>query len=244
MEVDPKSLGCAPGAIPDHYAEVGAVFCVFDPGFYGRDHGDASGVPPDSPVITCAGVYPAGGRIDNTSTANANYTGATVRGDGANGAGIEPIWMAFYTDYIKAEIVSRGGNTATARTLLSTAVQNSINQVRAFATSKAQTTTREPNNPAYITAVQTAYDAAADKLDVIGREFYIACWGNGIEAYNNYRRTSAPVNMQPTIQLNPGVFFRSYVYPAVYVNLNSNAVQKDPTVTNKVFWDTNPDNLQ
>jgi hypothetical protein len=244
LEVDPKSLGCAPGAIPDHYAEVGAVFCVFDPGFYGRDHGDASGVPPDSPVITCAGVYPAGGRIDNTSTANANYAGTTVRGDGANGAGIEPVWMAFYTDYLKAEIVFRTGNTATARTLLTTAVQNSINQIRAFATSKSQTTTREPNNPAYIAAVEAAYDAAADKLDVIGREFYVACWGNGIEAYNNYRRTSAPVNLQPTIQLNPGVFFRSYVYPAVYVNLNSTAVQKDPTVTNKVFWDTNPDNLQ
>jgi hypothetical protein len=32
------------------------------------------------------------------------------------------------------------------------------------------------------------------------------------------------------------------VYPAVYANLNSNAVQKDVTKINKVFWDTNADN--
>jgi hypothetical protein len=62
-----------------------------------------------------------------------------------------------------------------------------------------------------------------------------------VEAYNNLRRTSAPRNLQPTLQPNPGPFLRSQIYPADYVNLNENAVQKDYNTTVKVFWDTNPD---
>ena len=49
--------------------------------------------------------------------------------------------------------------------------------------------------------------------------------------------------MQPPLQVNPGPFLRSLVFPSVYVNLNSNATQKDYDATNKVFWDTNPDVL-
>jgi hypothetical protein len=243
--VDPKAVGCSVGAIPDHYSNGNYVFCTFDPGFYGRDHGDASGTPPDSPVITCAGIYPAGGKIDNTSTANSTFRGPTVRGDGGNGAGIEPIWMSFYTDYLKAEILSRNGDQAGAKAALTEAIENSITEIRAFAASKGQTLTagREPSTTDYVDAVEAAFDATTNKLDVIGREFYVALWGNGLEAYNNYRRTSAPRNPQPTLQLNPGPFFRSVVYPAVYANLNSNATQKDVTVTNKVFWDTNTDTL-
>ena len=103
FEIDPKSLGCTEGAIPAHYASGGYEFCTFEPGFYGRDHGDASGTPPDSPVITCAGSYPAGGKSDVTSTVNENFASATQQGDGGNGAGIEPIFMSFFTDYMIAE---------------------------------------------------------------------------------------------------------------------------------------------
>jgi hypothetical protein len=244
-EIDPKSIGCEVGAIPDHYANGGYVFCTFDPGFYGRDHGDASGTPPDSPVITCAGIYPAGGKIDNTSTSNSNFADATVRGDGADGAGIQPIWMSFYTDYLEAEFLART-NDVDAENVLYGAISKSITQIRAFATAKGQVLSpgREPSTSAYLDAVETAYAGATDKIDVVGREFYVATWGNGLEAYNLYRRTSAPGNFQPTLQLNPGPFFRSIVYPASHANLNSSATQKDVTKTNKVFWDTNPDDLQ
>ena len=247
-KVDPKALGCAVGAIPAHYAAGGYVFCIFDPGFYGRDHGDASGTPPDSPVITCAGSYPAGGRPDLNGTTGQTalaYAKSTIRGDGANGAGIEPIFMSFYLDYYKAEILARRGDNAGAKTALTNAIANSITQVRNFSVGKGQSLTAglEPSTSRYQTAVSDLYDAAAKKTDVIGREFWVASWGNAIEAYNSYRRTSAPKIMQPTTSTNPGVWMRSVVYPAQYVNLNSSAVQKDVFVTNKVFWDTNPDNL-
>ncbi len=74
-------------------------------------------------------------------------------------------------------------------------------------------------------------------------EFYKAVWGNGLEAYNLYRRTSAPRNMQATLQVNPGVWLRTQVYPSVYVNLNQNAKQKDAQAVVKTFWDNNPETL-
>ncbi|MBI3220280.1 MAG: SusD/RagB family nutrient-binding outer membrane lipoprotein [Bacteroidetes bacterium] len=242
---DQKALGCTPGTPPAHYTAVNAVFCVFEPGFYGRDHGDASGTPPDSPVITCAGVYPAGGRPDNNSVVNTAYNKPTKRGDGANGAGIEPIWMAFYTDFIKAEISARRGDPVTAKTQLNTAINNSITAVKAFAVSRAQAVSPaslEPSTPAYLTAVNAAYDAATLKTDVIGREFYIAAFGNGVEQYNNYRRTSAPRNLQPTLQTGSGPWTRSFPYPATYTTLAGKEAKPNEQV-NKVFWDGNTDIL-
>jgi len=242
--IDPKAIGCTPGTNPDHYLAGNYPFCVFDPGFYGRDHGDASGAPPAGPTLTCAGVYPAGGRLDNTSVTNTTYASSTKRGDGAKGAGIEPIFMSSFTNYMKAEIVARAGNTATAKTLLATAIQSSITQVRSFSNGKGQTlTVAEPSTTTYQSAVAYLYDNASSKLKIVGREFWVASFGNGVEAYNSYRRTSGPDIMQPTLQTGAGPWFRSMIYPANYVNLNNLATQKDTDKVNRVFWDGNPDNL-
>ncbi|MBA4053706.1 MAG: hypothetical protein C0490_03245 [Marivirga sp.] len=243
--VDPKAVGCSEGAIPTHYATGNYEFCTFEPGFYGRDHGDASGTPPDSPVLTCAGAYPEGGLVDKNSTLNDSFYDATKQGDGGDGAGIEPILMSSFTKYMIAEYYARTGDNATAKTMLESAIRTSIKDVQDFATSIGQVVPASliPSTDAYWDKVEAMFDAASDKTDVIGREFYAACWGNGIEAYNNYRRTSAPANMQPTLQVNPGPWYRSLIYPAIYVNLNSSAQQKDIDATNKVFWDTNPDTL-
>src|SRR5258708_3318757 len=209
---DPKAIGCTPGAPPPNYTAWGGnVFCVFEPGFYGRDHGDGSGTPPDGATMTCAGVYPAGGRPDNTSITTQTYNGSAKRGDGANGGGIEPIWMNFFTDYLLAEVLARNGQTANARARLLTAITNSITAVKGFADGKSQSVTRSPwsanswtsgSVPAdgcaslaptggaapsaaylqclfnkmaqnYLTAVGTAYDAAAIRTDVISKEYWI-----------------------------------------------------------------------
>jgi Starch-binding associating with outer membrane len=245
FEVDPKSVGCSEGAIPNHYATGGYEFCTFDPGFYGRDHGDASGTPPDGQVMTCTGAYPSGGRVDITSTGNGNYYQVTKEGQGGNGAGIEPIFMTCFNDYMIAEYYARIGDNATAKTFLLSAINKSITEVKNFATSIGQTVAPnlQPSTTAYTDAISAEFDSNPNKVKVIGREFYAACYGNGIEAYNLYRRTSAPDNMQPLLQVSNSLFLRSLVYPAVYVNLNSSATQKDYDATNKVFWDTNPDVL-
>jgi len=244
-EVDPKSVGCTEGAIPNHYASGNYEFCTFEPGFYGRDHGDASGTPPDGQVMTATGAYPSGGRTDTNSTANDSYYSVTKEGQGGNGAGIEPIFMACFNDYMIAEYYARIGDNANAKTFLLSAINKSITEVKNFSTSIGQTVPAglQPSTTAYTDAISAMFDSAPNKVKVVGREFYAACYGNGIEAYNIYRRTSAPDNMQPTLQINPGPFLRSLVYPSVYVNLNSSATQKDYDATNKVFWDTNPDVL-
>jgi hypothetical protein len=243
VQVDSKSVGCEQGAIPDHYSAGSYVFCTFDPGFYGRDHGDATGAPPDGMVKTCPGAYPAAGQIDNAVTGT--HFDPTKQGDGGNGAGIQPIFMSFYTDYMKAEIMERA-TPGSGKAQLLTAIQNSIDQVRNFANSVGQVLNPgvEPSTVNYINAVDAAYTGASNKLDVVGKEYWVACWGNGIEAYNNYRRTSAPRDPQPTVRVNPGPFLRSLIYPSVYVNLNSSVTQKDVEATNYVFWDTNADDLQ
>jgi hypothetical protein len=275
--VDPKALGCTLGAAPDHYVAGNYPFCAFDPGFYGRDHGDASGTPPDPPVITAAGIYPAGGRPDNTVAdlnvpATNTYATATKRGDGADGAGITPIYMSFFTDYMKAEILARGGDAAGAKAQLRTAIMNSVAAVKSFAESKNQAVTRSPwtnaswspgpasdcsgltgtaatacvfNNfvNTYVDAVNVLYDAAPNKLKIIGREYWVATWGNAVEAYNSYRRTGGPDNFQPTLQTDAGPWLRSIIYPSVYVNLNSSATQKPLDTVVKVFWDGNPATL-
>ena len=116
---------------------------------------------------------------------------------------------------------------------------------RAFAASKAQALTAglEPSEAAYTAALTALWTAAgADKdmqLAVASKEFYIATWGNGIEAYNLYRRTGKPGDMQHTLAANPGAFVYSLIYPAYFVNLNSSGVQKTATAVNRVFWDNN-----
>jgi len=74
------------------------------------------------------------------------------------------------------------------------------------------------------------------------REFYIATYGNGIEAYNMYRRTGYPSGMQFVLahdEKDAGdPYIRSSYYPAVAVNRNSSISQKSG-VDVKVFWDQN-----
>ena len=152
--------------------------------------------------------------------------------------------MGFFTDFVKAEIQERT-SPGSGLAQLHIAITNSITSVKAFAAAKKQAlATQVPTTTAkYLLAIDYQYGVATRKMDIVGKEFYVACWGNGVEAYNLYRRTSAPKNLQPTIQTGPGPWLRSMTYPAVYVNLNSNAKQKDYTITNKVFWDANPDQL-
>ena len=90
--------------------------------------------------------------------------------------------------------------------------------------------------------VLAKYDATTtndEKLEIIMKEYYIALWGNGIDAFNNYRRTGKPGNMQLPIVSAPGAFTSSMFYPSVHVNRNNTAAQKTG-VDKHVFWDTNP----
>ncbi|MEP6724698.1 MAG: SusD/RagB family nutrient-binding outer membrane lipoprotein, partial [Bacteroidota bacterium] len=225
-------------------------YCTVTRGYHGRDHGDNSGAPPDGNYVTAWGVYPAGGQFD------ANQFAPVSLGLGGQGSGILPIWLSSFTSFLEAEAALTLGITdaGTTRSLLDKGVTASITKVLAF-----PATTNVTPNPAYVpTSAQVTnysnlvlnnYDTATtadSRLNIVMTEYYIALWGNGNESYNNLRRTGKPAAIQPAVAVpNPGFFMRSFFYPSVFVNRNSNApAQKDPgNAVQKVFWDNNPDNF-
>ena len=237
------------GTFPAWYPSVPdqTPFCLIGRGYMGRDHGDNSGSPPDGNFRTAWGVYPAAGKFDNNDN-------ATVKlGDGGGGKGINPIWLSSYTNFLKAEAAITLG-IGDARALLNAGVSASITKVLGFPTFVGVTVPAAAIPSAtqisnYTNLVLSRYDNAPDdskRLNVIMSEYFIALWGNGIEPYNNYRRTGKPENAQLAVAVaNPGLFMRSFFYPSVFVNRNINApAQKDPgNKAEKVFWDNNPDNF-
>jgi len=240
-QVNSNTLSCSTFPVPSHYTG-GMPFCLFENsvGFWGRNHGDNSGIPPDGPLRTTVGIYPFGGDFD----ANQNLNVGLNRG--AQGAGIQPIWQSAFTYFTAAEAAEAIGTNGNPRSLLESGVRASISKVLGYPANVGVTVsaTFVPDKAkidAYVAKVLARYDAASDKnqrLEVIMQEFYIALWGNGHDAWNNYRRTGKPGNMSFTVSNAGGNMIRSHYYPSNLVNLNTNAAQK--TVDKKVFWDSNP----
>lgn len=215
-------------------------YCYLGEFYWTRDHGDDSGVPPDNLKRTIYGLYPVGGAFDNDSFQ------AGQDNKGAGGAGIFPFMLSSYVKFLLAESALTIGTTGDPKTLLEQGIRESMNKVLNFSLENVDASfasnATDVNN--YVTFVLDQYDAATDddaRLNIIMTEYYIALWGNGIEAWNNYRRTSMPNNLSPHVS-TAGVFTRTFMYPAIVVNSNSNINQK--VTSDKVFWDTNPDNLQ
>jgi hypothetical protein len=246
---DVNQLRCITNQKPAHYREADVYCLPTTVGYWGRDHLSNEGIPPDGLLRTAWGVYPAGGLYDNNAG-----TGVSL-GAGAGGAGIHPIMMRSFVDFMLAEAALTLGTTGDAKALLKSAVEKSMADVRAVALGSteaskistfetAQSIVWADEVKKYVDKVLADYDAATTesaKLNIIATEYWVALHGNGIESYNLYRRTGKPENQQLALEPNPGAFVRSYYYPLDYVTRNSNAKQK-ANATVQVFWDTNPAN--
>ena len=207
-------------------------FCTTN-GYLGRDHGDDSGIPADNKVRTVAGLYPIGGKYGLTP-GDVQHGGT----DGALGEGIMPIMLSSYVNFIKAELLlTIGANPAAARVELESGIRNSIDKVTTFLPD--QPGELNPTSGAidsYVNFVLAKYDTPeTNKLELIIKEYYIAAWGNGIEPYNNYRRTGYPSNFQPTKEQPSGPFYSTAFYSDYSVNNNPNT--PNSVRTRKVFWD-------
>jgi len=241
---DPNEKPCINFLRPGHYP-TGEVFCNIPggEGYWGRDHGDDDGIPPDNLLRTLWGFYPVGGKIDANDDDPGDIT------SGAQGAGITPIMLGTYVDFMRAEAAQKGlSNEGGARALLQAAIQSSMDKVLGFPDELGYTPTASEQGfldvadtlvDDYINEVLAEYDAAsaAGQLEIIVREYWLAGWGNGFELYNAYRRTGYPANLQPTIEPNPGEFISSHFYPANFINRNSTVAQK-PNQAVPVFWQT------
>ncbi len=239
---DEQTLTCSLTLPPPHYVSGGFTFCWLDNGYWGRDHGDADGIPPDGLLRATWGVYPAGGRFDDSS-----FTAIAQNNDpasfGGNGAGISPIMTAFMVDFWRAEMAMVAGDDAAAQGFLNDAVTKHIAKVRPFgALDTAADLTFAPTDgevTGYINGVNSAFSLGdmETKWNVLGEQFLIASFGNGVDPYNFYRRTGFPNTVQPNLEPDPGQFIRSMFYPEVSVNANSNVTQKSSNAE-PVFWDT------
>ena len=239
-DVNQNSASCSVSQPPAHYP-AGSPFCLLISGYWGRDHGDNSGIPPDGPSRSTVGIYPFGGEFD------ANQGTSVSLNRGGQGAGIQPILLSVFTEFMKAEAALILGTAGNPKTLLTNGIRSSFSKVFGFpatvgVTVPANFVPDQVRQDAYVTKVLALYDAAGSndqKLEVIIKEYWLALWGNGADAYNTYRRTGKPGTLQLTRSGSPGEFIRSHLYPSVHVNLNQNTAQKS-NVGIRVFWDTNP----
>ena len=228
--------------VPPQYRNDNTPFCAptnsaNNPasGYWGRDHGNDNGIPPDGFLRTLRGVYPVGGAYDDES-----FLGL-IDGSGVGGAGITPIMLSSWMHFMNAEVDVSTGGDPTSETLI--AVEQALNKVDDLGGPEIPSA----DVSAYIAAFTSDWNAAGsleNKLDMWSTEFFISLTGNGIDAYNSYRRNGYPRDLQPNIEPDPGQFPLSQFYPANYVNNNSNASQK-AAKSERVFWNSNgPNNLK
>ena len=244
---DPTGTDVPCDAIPCFYGYQGN-------GYIGRDHGDPSGIPNDNGIRTVFGVYPAGGAYDDGTTND-----AVDQTFGGQGAGIAPVLTHSIMLFTQAEAALTLGTTGDPRALLAEAIEVQLDKVFDFSNSvvpsapgsAAMTTAR--NN--YRDAVLADYDAAAtnaERLEIIMTEKHFATFGNGMEAYNDYRRTGYPLFINQQTQdgstvtypsnaasLSPlGPFPRLMPYANIELQTNANAPDQR-LVSEPVFWDNN-----
>ena len=258
---DATTFSCHFSTLPDqnakpaHYATIDPriPYCIAHPeGYSGRDHLNGEGIPPDGPIRTSYGLYPGGGQFDDETFEDTRKMGTT----GGLGAGIDPIMLSFYVDFMRAEAALTLGTSDDPRAMLEKGMRGSMAKVESFESLVASTMSdqrdirgniftvkelyglSEESVNEYVDYVLAQYDAASsddERLNVINTEYYLALWGNGYEAYNMYRRTGKPDNMAPGLEPAYGEFINSFFLPDVHVNRNASASQK--TTTDRVFWD-------
>jgi hypothetical protein len=96
---------------------------------------------------------------------------------------------------------------------------------------------------AYLASPRVAYDPATG-LEQIALQRWIALYGEGTEAYSEYRRTGVP-NLQPgpAAITNPHIVARRLTYPVSEQSLNNDnlqaaiSAQGGANLTNRVWWD-------
>jgi hypothetical protein len=263
VEENPNAFDCIvtqvprPNFTPVHYEAVSEdmPYCLgsYSKSYFGRDHLNGSGIPPDGEFRTAYGLYPVGGAYDDGRTNNIVTTRGTA---GAAGVGIIPIWQASWTHFILAEAaLTMNDVDGDARQFLEDGINLSMERVRSFESlvdggeiiatfpvevRRSATFTSDEDVASYVEYVLNEFDEADDegKLAIVAREYMIALFGNGLEAYNLYRRTCLPADIQPAINTEAGPFIRSAFYPAVLANRNINVEQKSANRQETVFWDT------
>jgi len=252
---DGESISCSIETPPAHYTTGGFTFCFLEDGYWGRDHGDDDGVPPDGLQRTAHGVYPASGFFDDSDLRfNADGEPSPRKvglGLAGAGAGILPIMLSSEVKFWQAERAMIDGDTGSAIDFIKEGITLSAEKVYDFASLDANRLTLDASGNsiesdaadtvAFANAIEADFNAGSmeDKWNILAEQYFVSQFGNGTEAYNFYRRQGYPTTLQPNIEPSPGTFPRSFPYATGEIIANPNINQKADNTT-QVFWDTNP----
>ncbi len=241
-----ETISCSLFTPPPHYA--GFVYCSVDNGYWGRSHGNDEGGPPDGFLKAAPGVYPTGGRFDNSEFNEVDaITGVNIApgvglGQGGGGAGITPVILSSYVDFWIGEMATSDAERSTA---LRNGLEKSIAKVQSFiGLDSSADPSFEPSSDdveTYIDGIVAAFDAASgdDKENLYAEQYFTTLYGGGFESYNYYRKTGFPTTVFPNWEPDPGPFPRTYLLPQNEV-LNNPSLTQRTDLTTQVFWDTNP----
>ena len=216
----------------------------------------------NSQTYSLLGIYPAGGRFNDSAAKSVNSIGT-----GNAGTGALPHQFLTYADrlYLEAELIQAGVVTGDAKAAFSKALNESFGQVDhiitnfvkpgsagapqtvpAIATLAATTT--------YKNAVLAAFDAGNDakKMEYIITEKWINRIENPVDNYTDYRRTKFPVLFAPAPEgnvtsvttpdgktwnvINDRKYPWSLPFNATEIGLNKNAPPQKVPESYKVFW--------
>ena len=225
-------------------------------GYFGRYTGDATASPNDNALKATFGVYPAGGLYDNGAINNLTAANMFISNAGAttlpkvvtntdgSGAGVFPFITNAMVKFILAEAALTMGTTGDPKQLFQDGITAHLNSVNTIATTGGNSAPVLPTATitAFVANRTAQYDAAsaAGKLSAVMTQKYIAQFGNGIESYNDYRRTDLPVLAAPIAPLNTFPLRLTYSITELSTNGsvsdNADKLQASQQIT-PVFWD-------
>lgn len=270
-DINGETLQCSLQTVPSHleFTPDEDIWCSVNMGYWGRSHGNDEGTPPDGFLKTASSVYPSGGSFDGASDVPENsddYDNQFVAvGQGGGGAGIEPIMLASFVDFYRAEAYLASNDAVNAATYLEMGITKSIAKVQSFgaldgaADAAAMADAMDSDRISdFIDSIMSDFEDAPmtsaldgfgwpvekDKMDVLGEQLAVAQFGAGNDMFNFIRRTGHPRTLARSLEGTPGLFPRSVLYPSAEVSANPSIDQKTD-LSGKVFWDqgvTNPAN--
>lgn len=226
-------------------------------GYYGRYPGDGAASPADQNTRAVVGIYPAAGVYDNgmiPSLGNdgvyLNNNGATTgttsnsfkialfaNGDGS-GAGIQPLVTNFMMLFSRAEAALTLGTGEDALELLKSAVAAQFDVINTLSPAYPIS---DATKTGFINRLAQQYEATDEqgKLELLMMQKWIALYGNGVESYNDYRRTGLPALEDLVSALD--VFPERFYYPETELTSNTTVIDNRELLQRNqqivpVFW--------
>ena len=197
--------------------------------FDGRFTGDPTPTGNDGDTRSVQGLYSVGGKYDDGSA-------ESVGSNSAPGNGRFRMITYVMRLFIECEAALTLNATVsdTPENLFRKALEATFAEINSLDAPNISDETRDN----YINArIQLFNDAASneDKLAVVMVDKWITSYGNGLEAFNDYRRTGYPVLPSPQVASN-NVVSNRFPYPTDELTSNTNAPAQ-PLNNIKVFWD-------